>query len=105
MAFHGCPYAVPHVLAACCTPTLVCTSLRHAPLRVPEGCISLIAGLLLAVCSFETVSPSRPGFSLPRAQCGSGSERRAGGRCLSPSPRHAWGWVREASGSAGDSRV
>jgi hypothetical protein len=27
-----------------------------APPRVPEGCISLIAGLLLAVGSFETIS-------------------------------------------------
>ena len=46
-----------------------------APPRVPEGCISLIAGLLLTVCSFETVSrcdSSHAGLlSLPRAQRGS----------------------------------
>ena len=61
--------------------------IRHAPPRVPAGCISLRAGLLLAVGPLETVSPSGPDFSLPRAQRGGVAERRAAGCGLSPRPR------------------
>ena len=53
---------------------IVCTSLRSAS-AVPEGCISLIAGLLRVVCSCETVSRAtvlmQTYFSLPRALRGS----------------------------------
>jgi hypothetical protein len=98
--------------------------IRHAPPRVPAGCISLRAGLLLAVGPLETVAPSGPDFSLPRAQRGGVAERRAAGCGLSPRPRHdrrvsrpaagvlrqgtrpaARRGVREASGGARDSRV
>ncbi len=61
--------------------------IRHAPPRVPAGCISLRAGLLLAVGPWETVAPSGPDFSLPRAQRGGVAERRAAGGGLAPRPR------------------
>jgi hypothetical protein len=59
--------------------------------RVPEGYISLIAGLLLAVCSFEIVSRAQ------RDQ--SGSERLAAVCCLSP--RHDRRVSRPARGTTG----
>ena len=65
---------------------IVCTSLRSAS-AVPEGCISLIAGLLRAVCSCETVSRAtvlmQACFSLPRALRGSVCR-----------PARGWGSVR-----------
>ena len=61
-----------------------------APPRVPEGCISLIAGRLLAARSSATVSRAQRGQSV--------SERLAEVCCLSPSPRHDRRVSRAAAG-------
>ena len=90
-----CWAAVSH-----CTPVLVVPSCVPAsrpatppPPRVPEGYSSLRAGLLLAVCSFETVSHAQRGQS--------GTERMAAVCFLSPSPRHDRRVSCPAQGTAG----
>ena len=102
----------------------VCPRLRHAPPRGPAGCISLIAGLLLAVGSFETVSPSGPASRClapsvdasqrgrPRAAACPPAQGRTGGSavlrpvcCRQGTQPAARRGVREASGGAGDSQV
>ena len=89
---------MPSTGSPCCMlETSGTTGLCSLPRRLRRT-TSLRAGRLLAVCSLETVAPSGPGCSLPRAQRGRVSARRAAGCCRSPSPRQGRRGSRPAAG-------
>jgi hypothetical protein len=84
---HPC-VPTPQRLSHPCVPTLLSV---EAPLRVPEGCLSLRAACFLLYARLKPRSPrsryTASLLSLPRAQRGSVSQRLAKGCCLAPSPR------------------